>query len=134
MYLAEPHAMRALNDRAHALEGPKLGAKTVLGWTLQQRFAQSGQLLPIELRRAPTLGNFSKRVNAAFIEQPLACVNGLPRHIHRKRHFGATLARQQHPARFHPFLCCFAQSNSRHDSSLQCHHQRHNAWPNYWLS
>ena len=50
MGLAEPHSVHALNEHAHALDRPQLGAKAMCRWALQDRRAHLLELCLFQLR------------------------------------------------------------------------------------
>jgi len=119
LYVAVPHAVHALDDRAHTLESPQVGAKAVLDWALQDSRPHLRQLCVIEMRRPTSLGHCAQGVNAPFIEQPLPRVHGLPGHPNHNRSFCRRLSRQQHSPSSQPLLCSFAQPFLHHDRILQ---------------
>jgi hypothetical protein len=106
VHLAEAHAVQALDEGAHALERPQLGAEVVGQGALEQGAAQRGELPGIELCRSAR-GHRAQCVDAAFIEPGLPCVCGLARHAHRLGSFRRALARQHQASRAHPLACCF---------------------------
>ena len=83
--LAELDAVLPLDEYAHALERPQLGAEAMLGRALQQRSAQRLQLLIVQTRWPASPGHRSQRVDATLIEQRLPCVHRLSRHTHGMR-------------------------------------------------
>jgi hypothetical protein len=62
------------------------------------RAAQRLQLLLIQPRRTPSPRHRPQRIDATFIEHPLARLYGLPCHCHGLR---GCLVRQQHPTSPH---------------------------------
>jgi len=55
--VAELDAVQPLNEHAHSLERPQLGAKAMRGGFIQQRAAQALQLLVIQTRRPTSRGH-----------------------------------------------------------------------------
>ena len=119
MALAEAHAVYALDERTHALERPQLGAKPMLGWTLQEGRTQAAQLRWVQLRRPTALGHCAQSINAALIKQCLPRVHGLACYANGQRHLGAALALLQHSPSAKPLLRCLAQSLLHHVHILQ---------------
>lgn len=108
-----------VDDSAHTLERPQLGAKSLACRTLQHGGTNSRQLLLIKLGQASPLGHISQGIDAAFIKKPLSCVHGLPRHTHSRGHLGAAPVCQQHPTRLQSLLRRLAQSFLHHANILQ---------------
>ena len=111
--LPELDAVQPLDEYAHALECPQLGAESVLGRALQQDAAQGLQLLLVQPRRPTAGGHGAQSVDTTLIEHRLPGVRGLPRHAHRMRCLRGRLASQQHSSSLHPLanrlvqpLCC----------------------------
>ena len=81
--LAELDAVLALDESAHALERPQLGAEAMVGGFVHEHAAQCLQLLLVQPCRTPSRGHGPQRIDAAFIEHGFPRVRGLPRHTHR---------------------------------------------------
>ena len=117
--LAELHAVQPLDNDTDALERPQIGAKAVLGGLLQNGAAHLVKLARVELGWPTPTGHRTQSFDAAFIQQPLPCVHRLARDAHRQRHFGGTLAREQHASGAQPLLRCFVQPLLHHANHLQ---------------
>lgn len=76
--LPELDPVQALDENAHTLERPQLGAEAVLRRAPQQRTSQCLQLLVVQTRRATSRGHRSQCIDATFIEHRLSHVRGLP--------------------------------------------------------
>jgi hypothetical protein len=108
--------VQALDEGAHPLERPQLGAEAVCQRPLQQRGAQTLTLPRVQLPWAAD-GHASQRIDAAFIEPGLRGVCRLSSDTNRMCRLRRRLARQHQPPGANPLACRFVLPG--HEPSLR---------------
>jgi hypothetical protein len=126
MDVAVPETEALLDQQAHSLERPQIGAVPGRYRSGQQGLAKFLELLGPHPGRPTALAHLAQSIDALLLQYAQPAIHGLPRRTHHHRHFRRLLAFEQQPARAHSPLGRFVHLDRHDSSSMQCQH-RYNA-------